>query len=176
MLTHWGQVTHICVSKLTIIGSDNRLSPGRRQAIIWTNAGKVLIGPLATNFSEMLIEIHSFSLKKMRLKMASGKWRPFCLGLNVLITPKRHLISRDNFVHVPGQWETMLLCNVISHWLDAHTKWSLHIWPSLGWGCRIFIVKKIWRNLMVFKQNWSVVWLEAVQFAFAFRPVSYLGV
>ena len=22
-LTHWGQVTHICVSKLTIIGSDN---------------------------------------------------------------------------------------------------------------------------------------------------------
>ena len=26
-LTHWGRVTHICVSKLTIIGSDNGLSP-----------------------------------------------------------------------------------------------------------------------------------------------------
>ena len=43
-LTHWGRVTHICVSKLTIIGSDNGLSPGRRQAIIWTNAGILLIG------------------------------------------------------------------------------------------------------------------------------------
>ena len=33
------QVTHICVDKLTIIVSDNVLSPGRRQAIIQTNAG-----------------------------------------------------------------------------------------------------------------------------------------
>ena len=38
-LTHWGRVAHMCVSKLTIIGRDNGLSPGRRQAIIWTNAG-----------------------------------------------------------------------------------------------------------------------------------------
>ena len=54
MLTHWGQVTHICVNKLTIIGSDNGLPPGRRQAIIWTNAGILLIGPLGTNFSRNL--------------------------------------------------------------------------------------------------------------------------
>ena len=84
-LTHWGQVAHICISKLTIIGSDNGLSPGQRQAIIWSNAGILLIGPLWTNFSEILIEIHTFPLKKMHLKMSSGKWRPFCLGLNVLI-------------------------------------------------------------------------------------------
>ena len=32
MLTHRG---HICISKLSIIGSDNVLPPGRRQAIIW---------------------------------------------------------------------------------------------------------------------------------------------
>ena len=50
-LFHRGRVTHICVSKLTIIGSDNGLSPGRRQAIIWTNAGILLIGALATNFN-----------------------------------------------------------------------------------------------------------------------------
>ena len=37
-LTHWGRVTHKCVGKLTIIGSDNGLSPGRRQAIIWTSS------------------------------------------------------------------------------------------------------------------------------------------
>ena len=84
-LTHWGRVTHICVGSLTIIGSDNGLSPGRRQAIIWTNAGTLLIGHLGTNFNEIPIEIHTFSFKKMQLKMSSAKWRPFCLGLNVLI-------------------------------------------------------------------------------------------
>ena len=82
--THRGRVTHICVNKLTIIGSDNSLSPGRRQAIIWTNAGILLIGPVGTNFSEILIEIYTFSFKKMRLKIPSAKWRPCCLGLNVL--------------------------------------------------------------------------------------------
>ena len=83
-LTHWGRVTHICVGNLTIIGSDNGLLPGRHQAIIWTNAGIVLIRPLGTNFSEILIGIQTFSFKKMYLKMSSVKWRPFCLGLNVL--------------------------------------------------------------------------------------------
>ena len=82
-LTHWGRVTHICVGNLTIIGSDNGLSPGRRQAIIWTNAGLFLIGLWGTNFSEILIEILTFLFKKMHLKMSAGKWRP--LGLNVLI-------------------------------------------------------------------------------------------
>ena len=93
-LTHWGQVTHICVGNLTIIGSDNGLSPGRRQAIIRTNAGILLIGPLGTNFNENLIGIHSFSFKKMHLKMSSGKWRPFCLSLNVLTTAMLNLFQK----------------------------------------------------------------------------------
>ena len=75
---------HICVGNLTIIGSDNGLSPGRRQAIIKTNAGILSIGPLGTNFNEILIGIQTFSFKKMHFKMSSAKWRPFCLGLNVL--------------------------------------------------------------------------------------------
>ena len=75
---------HICVGNLTIIGSDNGLSPGRRQAIIWTNAGILLSGPLGTNFSEILVEIITFSFRKMHLKVSSAKWRPCCLGLNVL--------------------------------------------------------------------------------------------
>ena len=83
-LTHWGWVTHICVGKLTIIGSDNGLSPSRHQAIIRTNAGILLIGTLGTNFSEILSEIHTFSFKKMHLKMSSERWRQFCLGLNGL--------------------------------------------------------------------------------------------
>ena len=77
---------HIYVGNLTIIDSDNGLSPGRRQAITCTNVGILLIGPLATNCGEMLIEIHTFSFKKIHLKMSTGKWRPFCLGLNVLIS------------------------------------------------------------------------------------------
>ena len=84
IVTHWGRVPHICVRDLTIIGLDNGLSPGRRQAIIWTNAGILLIRPPGTNLNEILIEIHIISFKEIHLKMSSGKWRPFCLGLNVL--------------------------------------------------------------------------------------------
>ena len=89
-ISHWGRVTHICVSKLTIIGSDNGLSPDRCQAIIWTNAGLLLIGPLGTNFSEIFIEILTFSFKKMRLKVSSAKRQPFRLGLNVIYNRSNH--------------------------------------------------------------------------------------
>ena len=77
-------MTHICACNLTIFGSDNGLSPGRRQAIIWTNAGLFSIRNLGTNFSEIVSEIHKIPFKKMHLKMSSGYWRPFCLGLDVL--------------------------------------------------------------------------------------------
>ena len=82
--TYWGQVTHICVSKLTLIGSNNGLVPGQRQATIWTNVGILLIGPLGTNFNEIIIEIHTFSLQKIYFKMSSGKWQPFCFSHKVL--------------------------------------------------------------------------------------------
>ena len=84
ILTHWRQVAPICVGKLAIIGSDNVLSPERRQVIISTNAGLLSTGTLETNFSEILIEIQTFSFKKIHLKMPSGKWRTFWIGLNVL--------------------------------------------------------------------------------------------
>ena len=57
ILIHWGRVTHICVSEQTIIGSDNGLSPGGRQAILWNNAGLLLIEPLGTNLSDISIGI-----------------------------------------------------------------------------------------------------------------------
>ena len=57
----------MCVGNLTIIGSDNGLSPGRRQAIIWTNAGISLIGPLGKKIqwifyrnSNILIQENAF--------------------------------------------------------------------------------------------------------------------
>ena len=83
-LTHWGRVT-ICASvNRAIIGPDNGLSPDWRRAIIWTNDGILLIGPLGTNFSEIIIKSQAFSFKKMHLKMSPGKWQPSCLGLVVL--------------------------------------------------------------------------------------------
>ena len=77
ILTHCGRVTHICVGNATIIGSDNGLSPDRRQATTWTNAEILLIGPLRTNFSDISIKIRRFSFTKMHLKTSSVKQRPF---------------------------------------------------------------------------------------------------
>ena len=68
-----------------IIGSDNVLLPGQRYSIIWTNAGILLIVPLGTNFSEILIAILTFSFKEMHLKVSSVKWQPLCLALNMLM-------------------------------------------------------------------------------------------
>ena len=79
VLAHWSRVTHICIGKPIIIGSDNGLSPDRRQVIIWTNARILLIGPLGTNFNEILTGIQTFSFKKMHLKMALILSRPQCV-------------------------------------------------------------------------------------------------
>ena len=78
-IVYWGWVAHISVSKLTIIGSDNGLSPSRCQAIILTNDGILLIGTRRTNLNQ---NSHIF-IQEMHWKMPSGKWGPFCLGLNV---------------------------------------------------------------------------------------------
>ena len=78
---------YIRISKLTIIGWGNGLAPGWHQAIIWTNDGILLIWISGTNFSEILIEFYTFSFKKLHLKMSSGKWQPFGLGLSELECP-----------------------------------------------------------------------------------------
>ena len=114
-------MTHICISKLSIFGSDNGLSPDRRQAIIWTNAGILLIGPLGTNFSETLIEILTSSVKKMRMKVLSAKRRQFCLGLNVLKIwqfQKDWKEFRKNLCYDPFAQLAILLA--LSHWGMAY--------------------------------------------------------
>ena len=122
-LTHWGRVRQICISKLTTIVSDNGLPPGQHQAIIWTYDRILLIGPLRTNFSEILIEMHIFSFKEMHFKMLSVKWRPFCLGLNVLtnwFVQRRHSVSI-------GMEMSSCLCN-FHHWLHRKlSKWQLPV-------------------------------------------------
>ena len=65
---------HICVSKLTIVASDDGL--------VAANAGILLIHTLRTNFNEILSESHTLSFKKLLLKMASVKLWQFYLGFN----------------------------------------------------------------------------------------------
>ena len=72
-LTLWGWVMHLCVGDLITIGSDNGLSPDRRQAIIWNNAGILSTVSLGTNFSEISVAILAFSFKKMWLKVSRAK-------------------------------------------------------------------------------------------------------
>ena len=93
-LTHWGWVTHIC---LLTMPSLAQIMACR---LIWTNVGKLVIGPLGTNISEIIIEIQTFSYKKIHLKMPSGLWRPFCHVLNVLtITDYRQSIWAVSTLH-----------------------------------------------------------------------------
>ena len=82
---HWGRVTHICVSKLTIIGSDNGCRLIGAKPLSEPMLKYWWLDQKKTIFSEILIETHTSSFKKIHLKMPSGKWRIFCLGLNVLI-------------------------------------------------------------------------------------------
>ena len=145
-------MTHICVVKLTIIGSDNGLSPGRRQAIIWTNAGILLIGPLGTNFSDILIGIQTFSFKKMHLTMSSAKWRPFCLGLNVL----------NNIVEPPllcWEWLCLNHYNRVSVLL---AKWQIFSKPfdidrDISWYVLVFCEVNLWSD-----RHWAVVFYLVV--------------
>ena len=149
--THWGRETHICVGKLTIIASDNGLSPGRRQAIIWTNAGILLIGPLGTNFNEILIEIHTFSFKKMHLKMSSAKWRPFCLGLNVLnsrvvINSVRDILTL--FMWFSLQWITSMCAQIGKRYECSQPYFSrVKKWAEVG----------AWKSNYIHDFRWDMI-------------------
>ena len=148
-LTHWGRVTHICVGKLTIIGSNNGLSPSRRQATIWTNAGIMLIGPLGTNFSEILSEIHAFSFNKMHLKVSSAKWRLFCLGLNELTV---RVLVTILYVDLNLQYcvpQPLSSCFDSNAFVDEiESKRRVNIWIAVGQFTSILIHEDASRNIV----------------------------
>ena len=118
---------YICVGNVTIVGSDYGLSPSRRQAIIWTNDGILLIRPLGTNFSEFSSEILKFSVKKMRLKMSSAKWRQFNLALNVLNNLCGHLLAIHKTLH--STWYATTTSDSIADWKEWQKVQS-------NWTCR----------------------------------------
>ena len=145
-LTLWGRVTHICVSKPTIIGSDNGLLPGRHQYIIWTNDGTLLIRTLGTSFSEIVSEIRIFSFRKMKCtwiivwKMVAISSRVQCVKLNFTL--------KFNVNHSPtlNQGVLRLWCKfgnpILNVWrvmaqtssvlTHRHTDTPTHIWTDTG--------------------------------------------
>ena len=81
--THRGHKTSVNGSSL--IGPGNVLPPARRQAITWTNATSMSIGPVGTNSCEILFKIQQISYTTKKLKISTALWRPFYRGPNVLI-------------------------------------------------------------------------------------------
>ena len=129
-LTHWGRVTHICVGFLTNIGSDNGLSPVRRQAIIWTNAGLSSIAPLGTNFRKIFAEIITFLFKEMYLKVSSAKWRPLCLGLNVFMI---HINLPIYLLYSHVCHLQHLHCHIVQYWTSRNTHTACIVFSYLFW-------------------------------------------
>ena len=102
-LTHWGRVTHICVNKLTTTGSDNGLSPRRRQAIIWTNAGILLIRPLGKKLQwhfnrNWNIFIQENAFENIVCEMVSILSRPQCVNSH------QQQVAWDDFVCTVWLW------------------------------------------------------------------------
>ena len=142
-LTHWGRVTHICFNYITIIGSDYGLSPGRHPAIIWTNAGILLIGPIGTNFNEILIIMYIFSFKKMHLKM-SGNGCHFVSALMCWYVPLHN---------VELYWNCILKYNIVKN--DLQCVWTINLsyidiifWSTLWYGITLIFGKYSWSYLV----------------------------
>ena len=164
---------HKCIiSKLTIIGSDNGLTPGWCQDIIWTNAATLLIGPLETNFTGILIQIITFSFSKMHFKMSSRKWWPFCLGLNVL---KRVRMGDISISAMEGYKEAIWL-KTSSGWFNSNSSFNtsssvrttsphkcLHSktkWQSAEWKSRLKLTEVMlgWNSCLSCKIACIVSW------------------
>ena len=165
-------MTHKCVGNLTIIGSDNGLTPGRCPANIWTNACVFLVGPVETNFNEISIGILTFSFKKMCLKASSAIWRPFCVGLNVLNTRSTSALEewRVWINRTPKQpkWVNVKIKNTMTYMdHDDVIKWK-HLpryWPFV-WGIHRSPVssphKSQWRGALMFSLIcvWTNGWVN----------------
>ena len=141
MLTHWGRVTHICVSKLTIIGSYDGLSSDRRQAIIRTNAGILLIQTLGTNFSGILSEIHTFSLKKCIWKRRlrnGGHFASISMSPRVKYVPRKVPDVRSRYAlytnmrrFVYWMLHFKVITNAPPHLRSEACHWHWHHFPHL---------------------------------------------
>ena len=106
ILTHWGQVMHICVSKLTIIASENGLLPGCHQAITWTNVGMFLM-PLS--------HCYKFCLR------TNMNWHSLCIA--------QHRIDSNYFVLVRCHFRICSQANTNVLKCSKHSYWPCESTP-----------------------------------------------
>ena len=151
-------MTHICVCNLTIIGSDNGLSPGQHQAIIWTNAGILLIGPLGTNLSEISIQMQIFSFKKCIWKCCLRNGSHFVSASMCYLCIFTYFIKGDiwsdmvHHAHFYGPPMTLvyflLLCHqiIIRGCLTSNCPWRLckFMPPNAMYNLNFFLSREIW--------------------------------
>ena len=148
-------MTHICVGNLTIIGSYNGLSPGRRQAIIWTNDGILLFEPLGTNFNEFFYRnsynfIQENPFENVVWKMAAILSRPQCdISLVPPVTKPLPAVMMTTFINacMRRNWHDALLavlvtttkkaksCNKSSnnYHMNSHDETSWLVTPLWWW-------------------------------------------
>ena len=97
--------------------------PGRRQAIIWTSAGILLIRTLGTNFSEILTEIHIFSFKKMHWKMSFAEM--------AAILSSGRWVNQVSVPCLPGHWSKSQLYLQKSKYFTVSGHYQRYWWPYL---------------------------------------------
>ena len=127
---------------------------------------------LGTNFSEILIEILAFSLKKMRLKVSSGKWRPFCFGLNELTSRHVHVQLLDNSIRQTAcYFEHLSVIPYITHKynLNVLVVWTLNRLPMSRTltGFAAYTMPRQARRALksaVWRLPLGAVWVEWVNF------------
>ena len=131
-------------------GSDIGLSPGRRQAMIGANAGIFIIRTLGTRFSEILREIHTFAFRKIHLKVSCGKWRPVCLGLNMLIHWYEicyrclHQTTWLCYVSVTLTRGSSCVCRFQNSWSIKTLIWQFRMPNARRWRQAITIPNSLW--------------------------------
>ena len=130
LLTHWGRVTHICVGKLIILGSDYGLSPGRTAPSHYLNQWWDIVNWTLGNKLQRNINRNSHIFEKMQLKMSSGKWRPSCLGLNVLSVSCVQYIWMG-WDHRPWHWPNLPFRLTINYTCHKYIRVIRIIWPII---------------------------------------------
>ena len=152
-LTHWGRVMHICVSKLTIIGSDNGLSPDRRQAIIWAKAGILLIGALRNKLKWNLnqnsnIFIQENAFESVVCETAATLSQPQCVNSSPTSAECMDQFTRSTLVQVKAcglNGPKPLLEPMLTYWqlgLGNKLQWNLNS------NSNIFIKENAFENFL----------------------------
>ena len=145
------------------ISSDNGLSPIRRQAIFWTSAGLLSIGPLGTNFSEILIIIQNFSFTKCTWKYRLWKGGHFVQGGWVYFGEFWMNVSwkcRNEIRLILYYTDFSYHLNTISSTAyDLTGKSQYQLLATTHISCNVLCYFRYWRNIFVWQHRYLCLYL-----------------